>query len=84
MENSIPAVSTVRWRTAEGPLIEREVRAGKPISEDFRGTVLFEIQTNGRVKLFILDGTDNGSSHMPWAKPETWEVSPTIPGLSGQ
>jgi len=84
MDRDIPKSLLVSWKTKENKSVSRKVTLKGNIPQSFRGRIYFQIGTNETVKPFIMPDTNDTSADMPWAKPESWEGIPGIPGLTTQ
>lgn len=78
----IGLVSAVRWQDSTGATVAREIRLEKPIPDAFRGTFYYQVGRSNDVRLFIMPVGADGTSTMPWGRPEDWEMSVGIPGLT--
>ena len=72
-------------KTEGGTKFEQTVDLGRPIPKAFRGRILFQIEKDNTVKVFVLPKRkDSGDGELPWAVPPVWQGVPGIPGLSGR
>ncbi|TFH14705.1 MAG: hypothetical protein E4H02_09395 [Lentisphaerales bacterium] len=78
----IGLVSALRWQDSTGVTVTREIRLERPLPDAFRGTFYYQIGRSNDVRLFIMPIGVDGSSTMPWGRPEDWEMSVGIPGLT--
>lgn len=83
VEGGIPSELHVQWRTEDGELMRRTVRREAPLPPSFRGRILLQIEHDGVVRPFVQGERGDGAADIPWARPESWEGAPNIPGLSG-
>ncbi len=76
-------IVTLEVTAKEGVSFTNAVHMGKPVPRTFDGRVLFQVEANARVRLFVMPRADKPDGGvLPWAVPPSWEGSPTIPGLS--
>lgn len=83
VREDLPRSFSVNWRPAGGAARSQTVEAPGAIPKSFRGRVYFEI-AGPEVKLFVLPDSNDRGSDMPWARPESWEGFPSLPGFTPQ
>ncbi len=74
--------SRIRWTCQDGEIVTRTVHLDPPSPKTFRGKIYIQIETNSNAKVFFLENTNTEKGVLPWTTIETWEGSPSIPGLS--
>jgi len=79
---AIPEDVVVHWTDQEANSWTQRVPLRNRLPAMFRGDVQLEIRAGGDLKVFIQASDDREESLMPWARPESWEGAPSIPGLS--
>ena len=84
MDRDIPKSVLVSWKTKEEKTVSRKVALQGNVPQTFRGRVYFQISKGDEVKPFVMPDTNDTSADMPWARPESWEGIPGIPGLTTQ
>ena len=84
MKRNIPQSLRVSWKTHDHQSRSKTVTLQGEIPQSFRGRIYFQISQNDNVKSFITPDSQDTSADMPWAKPESWEGVPGIPGLTTQ
>ena len=75
---------TLSWQREGGKSHSHAVTLDRQAVRGFRGRVYFQIDALDRVEAFVLPDLDDGASPMPWGKPENWEGTIGIPGLTGE
>jgi hypothetical protein len=80
----VPRTALLAWVSPDGNTVSREVKIGKGVSKRFRGRVFFEVDEEQQVKVFVLPDLSEEGDPLPWGKPESWEGTVGIPGLSSQ
>ncbi len=73
---------TVTWTTHQGETVQQTVAAPGPLTPQFRGRVVIEIDPDQEVRLFVMPYNRETSTDIPWGRPASWEGSPAIPGLT--
>jgi hypothetical protein len=76
--------SRIRWTRQGGEIVTRTVQLDPPSSQTFRGRIFIQIEANSHAKVFFLEDTDTEKGVLPWTARESWEGSPSIPGLNQQ
>ena len=81
---SVPAgnSATLAWKGPDGAPFSKTVAFGKPIARDFRGRIVYERDATNNVAAFLLPDLSETASPLPWGKPESWEGTVGIPGLT--
>ncbi len=74
--------TVVQWTGADGITRRRKVVAGEPVPARFRGVFLVQIGREDDVRLFVIPERSADKQDIPWARPESWEGYPGIPGLT--
>lgn len=82
-KGSLPETMTVVWRDAEGNPFQETVRlATHETRPDFKGQLVLEITEKNQLTLTEVASSGKELSVMPWAMPEAWEGSVSIPGMN--
>ncbi|MBT3297212.1 MAG: hypothetical protein HN919_12030 [Verrucomicrobia bacterium] len=79
---SAARTSSIRWTRQGGETVERTVQLEPPSPKTFRGKIYIQIETNATAKVFFLEDTNIDKGVLPWTARESWEGSPSIPGLN--
>jgi len=76
---------TLEATTENGVTVTNTVHLDSPILRTFNGQIVFQIESNTHVRVFVQPAHDNSSNgELPWAIPPSWQGNPSIPGLSGR
>jgi len=76
--------ATVTWKNSAGETLSKRVSVERKLGRKFRGKVYFQINKDDTVQVFVAKDSSPKQAVMPWAKPENWEGTVGIPGLTGQ
>lgn len=79
----LPGTLTVVWKDVKGePHTETVKLDATTVRPDFKGQLVLEITENNAVTLTEVPSSGKELSVMPWAMPEAWEGSVSIPGMN--
>jgi hypothetical protein len=82
-KGNLPETMTVVWKDAEGKDFQETVRLEVNMTRpDFTGQLVLEITEKNTVTLTEVPSSGKELSVMPWAMPEAWEGSVSIPGMN--
>jgi hypothetical protein len=84
LKEGIVVSPRLTWKDTNGVVITRDVKLAKPLSADFEGRVLLEINNASEVHMFVLPDDKSGASSIPWGYSDTANGTMTIPGLNQQ
>ncbi len=74
---------TLNWTDAAGQSHRLALTPDKPIPMDFRGRLVFQIDAEGdTARWLVVPDPDRLPGDLPWTRPEKWEGTLPIPGLS--
>lgn len=79
-EQGLPAVSEVRWKDNTGTTHTQRINAGKPLRDDFRGRVVYQIKGTD-IRVFAQPATDSEASEIPWGFDDRVDGTVSMPGM---
>ncbi len=74
--------ATLVWKDAAGVAHSSTLDVTQPMRRDFRGRVYFQIDAAQATQVFVQPDRDKGEPVMPWGRPEKWEGTIGLPGLT--
>jgi hypothetical protein len=77
----LPESLTVSWQDASGEKFVETVKLDSTTRPDFKGQLVLEITKENTLTITEVPSSGAELSTMPWAMPENWEGSISIPGM---
>lgn len=78
----LPQSVHVSWQQQETHSQTVQIQPAAP--NDFQGRIYYQIKSPDDIRVFLLPATSAQNHSMPWGKPESWEGSISLPGMSGE
>lgn len=82
IKGTLPNTLTVTWQDASGEKFVKTVNIDATTRPDFKGQLVLEITEENTLTITEVPSSGSELSTMPWAMPEAWEGSVSIPGMS--
>lgn len=61
------------------------VQLDRYVKKNYEGRVVFQLEKDGKIRPFVLPPDENSKeTDLSWSKPENWEGTPNIPGMTGE
>jgi hypothetical protein len=83
-KGDLPESLTVSWQDASGETFSESVEIDRMTRPDFKGQFVLEITKENTLTLTEIPSSGTELSTLPWAMPESWEGSVSIPGMDGR
>lgn len=78
---NLPETLEVSWVDVEGNSHQATVPVSQQVRQGFKGQLVVEITQENAVTLTQVESSGDELSTLPWAMPEAWEGSVTLPGM---
>ena len=74
--------ATLTWKAPDGASFARTVAIVKPVVKGFRGRIVYERDATNTVTAFVMPSRTKDDVILPWGRPESWEGTVAVPGLT--
>lgn len=75
--------AALTWKGPDGKVLSQTATVTGKFGKNFRGRIYFQISKSNDVQVFVVKDPFAKAPVMPWGKPESWEGTVGIPGLTG-